>query len=96
MGAGAATTARGLPSGGIAPPAPSPFPPNSQYQGWWNFSARHAGGIVQFGFCDGSVRGLRKGIVVGDNTNPSPAWVAFQAAAGARDGTVVNYELIGN
>lgn len=36
-----------------------PEPDRVNGQNWWNFSSRHSG-IIQFAFCDGSVRVLRK------------------------------------
>lgn len=60
---------------------------------WYYFSSRHTG-IVQFGFGDGSVRAL----TVFDNNPPnffSPAWWAFQYAAGMQDNNTPNWSLIG-
>ena len=51
MGTGAMPIAFGLPN-------------DSAGGGWWHFSSRHPG-IVQFCLCDGSVRGIRKGLTPG-------------------------------
>jgi prepilin-type N-terminal cleavage/methylation domain-containing protein/prepilin-type processing-associated H-X9-DG protein len=75
MGTGSMFTYRGLPS--------SPT--------WRTFGSRHAGGIVQFGYCDGSVRSIRNGIPQ-DNTNAQ--WIQLQYAAGMRDGAVVNFSML--
>jgi hypothetical protein len=40
---------------------------------------------VNFGFCDGSVRSMR----VGADYN------SFQAAAGMKDGEIINWDLLG-
>jgi len=58
---------------------------------WSTFGSRHAGGIVQFGYCDGSVRSIRSGIPA-DNTNAQ--WNNLQYAAGMRDGAVVNFSVL--
>jgi prepilin-type N-terminal cleavage/methylation domain-containing protein/prepilin-type processing-associated H-X9-DG protein len=76
MGAGSMPTAWGLPSG-------SPSNPT----GWYTYSSRHGGGIVQFGYCDGSVRGIRNGL-------SGTARNMFVYASGMRDGQVVNFSQI--
>jgi prepilin-type processing-associated H-X9-DG protein len=53
-----------------------------------SFSSNH-GALVQFAFCDGSVRGLNS-TNTQDATTPSPEWVMFQQLAGVRDGQVVD------
>jgi prepilin-type N-terminal cleavage/methylation domain-containing protein len=60
---------------------------------WFQFSSKHTG-IVQFGFGDGSVRGIRKfdGVAT---TWYSANWFAFQYAAGMRDGGVNDWSNIG-
>lgn len=89
MGAGTMPTKWGLPS--------SPD--------WNNFSSRHTG-VVQFAFCDGSVRPITTGILYqGLSSDPNanfamnlaatPAYQAFQSAAGINDGQVINYSLLG-
>jgi prepilin-type N-terminal cleavage/methylation domain-containing protein len=75
MGAGAMPTAWGLAGDGSA--------------AWYRFSSKHTG-IVQFGFCDGSVHGLRKGLTSGTGYN------MFVAASGMADGVVIDYSQIGN
>ncbi len=71
MGVGAIPSGFGLPAEGAA----SPF----------TFSSRHDG-LVQFTFCDGSVRALRKGA---DYNN-------FIWATGWQDGQVVDFNAISN
>jgi prepilin-type N-terminal cleavage/methylation domain-containing protein len=68
MGAGSMPTAWGL----------------SATPDWYQFSSRHAGGLVQFGYCDGSIRSIRAG--ADRNT--------FIAASGMRDGVVVNFSAL--
>jgi prepilin-type N-terminal cleavage/methylation domain-containing protein len=75
MGTGSQFTWRGLPN-------------PSTYR---TFGSRHAGGIVQFGYCDGSIRSIRSGIPQ-DNTNAQ--WIQFQYAAGMRDGAVVDFSQL--
>jgi prepilin-type N-terminal cleavage/methylation domain-containing protein len=58
---------------------------------WYTFSSMHTG-IVQFGFQDGSVRPIRKGV----GTTPYSAdWYALMAAGGISDGTVITFSLLG-
>ena len=59
----------------------------------FTYGSNH-GGIVQFAFCDGSVRGLR---TCGKDTPwNSDQRYAFLAASGMQDGAVVDWSLIGN
>jgi prepilin-type N-terminal cleavage/methylation domain-containing protein/prepilin-type processing-associated H-X9-DG protein len=62
-----------------------------------SFSSRHSG-VVNFGFMDGSVRGITKtGVYPGNGAAPTSArWIAFQDAAGMQDGDVVNFSMLGN
>jgi prepilin-type N-terminal cleavage/methylation domain-containing protein/prepilin-type processing-associated H-X9-DG protein len=71
MGTGSMPTAWGLPT------------PTQ----WYTYGSRHAGGIVQFGYCDGSVRSIRSG-VSGASRN------AFIYASGMRDGQVVDFSQL--
>jgi prepilin-type N-terminal cleavage/methylation domain-containing protein/prepilin-type processing-associated H-X9-DG protein len=64
-------------------------PVSRRDRGAWSFSSRHTG-VIQFGFCDGSVRPLRKGITSG------PGYNVFLWAAGMQDGAVVDFTQIGN
>jgi prepilin-type N-terminal cleavage/methylation domain-containing protein len=90
MGAGAMPTAWGLPVGGTASSKlPDGTTANPAYIGYYNFSSRHTG-IVQFGFCDGSVRSLRKGARSG------ASYSLYVAASGANDGVVIDFGQIGN
>jgi prepilin-type N-terminal cleavage/methylation domain-containing protein/prepilin-type processing-associated H-X9-DG protein len=81
MAAGGQVTAWGLP----------------EPTGWNTFGSKHTG-VVNFVFCDGSVRSINKGVgaTTGGGTNWfSPDWTAFQNVAGYKDGSVVNYSLLG-
>lgn len=77
MGAGCMATAWGL----IQPPQ------------WYTYGSLHTGGIVQFAFGDGSVRGIMSG--VGVNFSGSPDWWAWYFASGYIDGGVVNFNYLG-
>jgi prepilin-type N-terminal cleavage/methylation domain-containing protein/prepilin-type processing-associated H-X9-DG protein len=86
MGAGCQATYLGVPAQGSA---------NS-----WDFSSRHTG-IVNFAFCDGSVRSFTRGVPsVGNSLNPNRAsWSAQQTAwigaTGMNDGIVADYTQLG-
>jgi len=67
MGAGALATAWGLPT----------------VSQWYTFGSQHPGGLVQFAFGDGSVRGYRRGSTGSFFTND---WYAYQRSAGIFDG----------
>jgi prepilin-type N-terminal cleavage/methylation domain-containing protein len=64
---------------------------------WYTFGSKHTG-VVQFSYCDGSVRSIRKGVgASGTTTNWFSAdWYQLQYAAGAKDGQVVNFSMLGN
>jgi len=77
--------------------------PNSQ---WFCYNSNHEG-IVQVGFCDGSVRSIAKiigqpgypygdgpGSIAGGNSG-TPRWQADQAALGMNDNTVVDFTALG-
>jgi prepilin-type N-terminal cleavage/methylation domain-containing protein/prepilin-type processing-associated H-X9-DG protein len=55
---------------------------------WSTFGSRHTA-VVQFAFCDGSVRGLHKG----GTTTPwfTSQWYALMNASGAMDGNIVDF-----
>jgi prepilin-type N-terminal cleavage/methylation domain-containing protein len=56
---------------------------------WYTFGSRHPA-IVQFGFCDGSVRPIRKGIPTSGDV-----WNHFQWAGGYKDTYVVDFSILG-
>jgi prepilin-type N-terminal cleavage/methylation domain-containing protein/prepilin-type processing-associated H-X9-DG protein len=88
MGAGCMGTFRGLPSGGTSSSS------NANFISWYHFSSRHGGGIVQFGYCDGSVRSIRSGfyrVAAAPGASQSTQYLTFLAASGMRDGQVVNF-----
>jgi prepilin-type N-terminal cleavage/methylation domain-containing protein len=58
---------------------------------WYTFGSKHTG-IVQFGFGDGSVRSIRKGIGV---TAGSADWYVLMRAVGRNDGEVVDFGQLG-
>jgi prepilin-type N-terminal cleavage/methylation domain-containing protein/prepilin-type processing-associated H-X9-DG protein len=74
MGAGSLPTFGGLPDG------------NRLLE--YHFGSRHSG-VVQFGFCDGSVRPVRKGLTSGDGFNN------FVYASGCNDGKVIDFSVLG-
>jgi len=82
MGAGAFPTAWGLPDN-PRDPAGGPC--------WYTYGGKHTG-VIQFGFGDGSVRSVRKGIAT---SFFSADWYAFQRAAGMQDAQVVDFSVLG-
>jgi prepilin-type N-terminal cleavage/methylation domain-containing protein/prepilin-type processing-associated H-X9-DG protein len=56
---------------------------------WYTFSSRHSG-VVQFAFCDGSVRPIAKG-----QTSPSTGYNNYIYASGANDGRVIDFSTLG-
>ena len=61
---------------------------------WYTFTSKHTG-IIQFGFADGSVRGLKKGVPDG-NVNQNDQWKTLQRLAGRNDGEVIDSSILGN
>jgi prepilin-type N-terminal cleavage/methylation domain-containing protein len=55
----------------------------------WSFGSQH-GNIVQFGFCDGSVRAITKGAVSG-----TTAYNNYIYASGANDGKIIDFGQLG-
>jgi prepilin-type N-terminal cleavage/methylation domain-containing protein/prepilin-type processing-associated H-X9-DG protein len=81
MGSGNMATYVGLPTTATGP---------------WYYSSRHAGGVINFGYCDGSVRNIRSGITQQFATAtpcnlPTGQYLTWLSAAGMRDGLVVNF-----
>jgi prepilin-type N-terminal cleavage/methylation domain-containing protein len=91
MGSGAMATFQGL-----RPCTPLPAGVNgnnSPVCNWASFSSKHTGGITQFCFGDGSVRGIRQGGSHQRYQPTSNAWYSVQAMAGMRDGDLRLNEL---
>jgi len=85
MGSGMLATYGGIPGG----PTDGP----------WVFSSRHSGGIVNFGYCDGSIRAIRSGITQQFDTatpcrNPVGQYLAWLSACGMNDGQVINFSQL--
>ncbi len=61
---------------------------------WYSFGSRHTAG-VQFAFCDGSVRLLRRS---GSNSTQwfTTRWYNFMYASGAQDGSVIDWTQFSN
>jgi prepilin-type N-terminal cleavage/methylation domain-containing protein len=76
MGSGGMPTAWGL---GNTVPAALPTSPD-----WYQFSSKHTAGIVQFGYNDGSVRGIQA----------SSNRTMFIYASGYKDGQIVNFTML--
>lgn len=58
---------------------------------WYTYGSYHDA-MVNFAFCDGSVRPIRKGV----GASPySSDWYALNYAGGMNDGGVINYSLLG-
>ena len=64
---------------------------------WATYGSKHDA-IINFAMCDGSVRGIRKGIGAnGSSTNWfSSDWYVLQQAAGMQDGAVYDPSVLGN
>ena len=91
MGSGAMATFQGLRT---CTPLPSGVHANNDTRcNWASFSSMHTG-MVQFGFGDGSVRGIRHGGSHQRYQPTSSGWWALQALAGMRDGDLRVAELL--
>jgi prepilin-type N-terminal cleavage/methylation domain-containing protein len=91
MGAGSLPTYWGLPT-----PQPTATPPVPGGD-WYTFGSKHPG-VVLFGYADGSVRPVRKGIPACTNTacvNDTRS-TNFQRAAGRNEGEIPDFSLLGN
>jgi len=58
---------------------------------WYTYGSKHTG-IVQFGWADGSVRSVRKGL---GTTAGSADWYVLQRAGGRNDGEVLDLSQLG-
>jgi prepilin-type N-terminal cleavage/methylation domain-containing protein len=58
---------------------------------WYTFGSKHTG-VVLFGWADGSVRGVRKGL---GTTAGSSDWYVLQRAGGKNDGEVLDLNILG-
>ncbi len=59
---------------------------------WYQFGGKHTA-VVQFGFGDGSVRSLRKGVGTSFFSND---WFNFMRVSGIQDGGVIDYNQLGS
>jgi prepilin-type N-terminal cleavage/methylation domain-containing protein len=59
---------------------------------WYTFSSKHTA-VVQFSFCDGSVRGIRRG--AGGSFFTSD-WYNLMRAGGYQDGQVIDFSQLGS
>jgi prepilin-type N-terminal cleavage/methylation domain-containing protein len=59
---------------------------------WYQFGGKHTA-VVQFGFGDGSVRSIRKGV---GTTFFSTDWTNFMRVSGIQDGGVIDYNQLGS
>jgi prepilin-type N-terminal cleavage/methylation domain-containing protein/prepilin-type processing-associated H-X9-DG protein len=59
---------------------------------WYVYSSYHTG-VVQFAFCDGSVRQIRKGV---GTSFFSTDWYNYNRTGGMNDAEVIDYSTIGN
>jgi prepilin-type N-terminal cleavage/methylation domain-containing protein len=81
MGAGILPTAWGIPSG-------SPTQPFN----WYQYGSKHTA-VTLFGYGDGSVRAVRKGV---GTTFFSNDWYAYNRAGGFQDSEIYDTNLLGN
>jgi len=64
---------------------------------WYCYSSKHDS-IVNFANCDGSVRGVKKGVGTNGPTSTnwfSPDWYVFMAASGYKDGNIYDPSILG-
>jgi len=71
--------------------------PRKVDNGWGRYSSNHSG-VINFAFCDGSVRGIMKQDPSWSGGGPNlPNWYwAWAGALGMADGTVPDFNLLGN
>jgi hypothetical protein len=60
---------------------------------WYAYAARHTS-VIQFAYCDGSVRSITKGVANASNQGSSQ-WYTFQYACGMQDGAVYSSSVLG-
>jgi len=58
---------------------------------WNTYGSKHSG-VIMFGFCDGSVRPMKKGFAT---TAGSSDWYVLMRAVGINDGEIVDFNLLG-
>ncbi|MFO0928367.1 MAG: DUF1559 domain-containing protein [Gemmataceae bacterium] len=73
---------------GSLPTAWGPLDPST----WSSYGSNHTG-VIQFGYCDGSVRSVRK---ISTTDWFSTRWYANMAASGMRDGNTFDAAVFGN
>lgn len=76
---------------------PTTCAPGSSQAGWGNYSSMHDS-IVNFGMCDGSVHGVRKGVgwsCSSGTTWFSSDWYVLMYASGIRDGSTYDPSVLG-
>jgi prepilin-type N-terminal cleavage/methylation domain-containing protein len=61
---------------------------------WYQFSSMHPQ-VALFGFGDGSVRAIRKGVATTFNFTADSDWFQYNRAGGANDGEIVNFSKLG-
>ncbi|HZY84793.1 MAG TPA: H-X9-DG-CTERM domain-containing protein, partial [Gemmataceae bacterium] len=74
-------------SGSFATAWGLPDPPQ-----WYTYGSKHTG-VVQFGFGDGSVRSMRKGVGVGFAFDAT--YYSWLRTGGIQDGGVIDFSTLG-